>query len=1055
MDKSAKPRKRPGPIHQSPVQNLKRAPPPPPQAGGTLAAFLDNVKPGYSRFTDAFVAHGWEDEADLLYTRVPAHELVSLLKDAGAKLVQMSRIVAALVDLGYPKSYQSHLSYLLFGPMSWLDEVKEGFGMRYGATFASEGFEDAEDLKFSCPNQQKLETILEKAGAAKPQVERITAALVKLTGAPLQQQQPQKDKGRPTPPPPSFGAKESPSSPAATTTSNIWPSQSFANIPAKVIQTTPSTRTRSLTEEDHHLEILRQRSAALAVDVAPEEERSPLNYGGSLNAAAASLWTGPPSAGSRPNRAISKRASSSFGKGAARWSSTSSMEGTKPNGRSSATKKGSSSKIHAAVSPKGMARQEKHAMLSYQWDHQTEVTVIRKMLEARDGAEKIVKQIDRTMDVYSKRPGSAFSDTDGDTDHSSTEDDEEGFSVEDMRGELERLMSDLRVAKYSKGSINPDNMVLDDAWEVAHCEQLAFIDDSTQSKLLVSSRVKGVLEGGSIVDLNLPSDYDAQKMLLNEAGLDADPSDAPPEAAEVTKFCNNLPLAVGMAGRLLKTMSLSIDDDWSGVVAVLKSEFGEGGQARSMENSIIRTSLKSVRGSQHDEVVQLFHAFALVPEDTVCPLEIIGIMFAATGLVLQKGKSRRLQTIPPRLMVRKWLKILIDRSLVLGTVDRPQLHDIVLEYVEAQFTDQECRQAHREVIEKFREATPAGGWSRMGAGTDLTSYYVVHEIEHHISAAWGKEKMKDKVAIGWCSDLWRGKTDAITSAATLHLGYDNLKVFAEDAEAKNDHWRAVRLYTAVISAMYDETGDMTKCKTLLHRLYSELKLCTQDTPELKFDFETIEIDVVLRIIKCWNKDDLDALVSRVPVLLETQAAKADFQSEYTLKIMLEVVPSMMNGDSKEMYQAIRETTLRQIEKTKTIDDPGHINRSRLLEVGYSAIFFDGCAADTSFIDALYGERGCKIEQAYAGYDRDTDHVDCIGLYSIDIFVGAVGDVKALMFFWGEIDRARAMARWHINECAACFATRDVTAEQPTIFMASVFMPEACLLTGLQSEAHTA
>lgn len=406
-------------------------------------------------------------------------------------------------------------------------------------------------------------------------------------------------------------------------------------------------------------------------------------------------------------------------------------------------------------------------------------------------------------------------------------------------------------------------------------------------------------------------------------------------------------------------------------------------------------------------------------------------------------------------MVRKWLKILIDRSLVLGTVDRPQLHDIVLEYVEAQFTDQECRQAHREVIEQFREATPAGGWSRMEAGTDLTSYYVVHEIEHHISAAWGKEKMKDKVAIGWCSDLWRGKTDAITSAATLHLGYDNLKVFAEDAEAKNDHWLAVRLYTAVISALYDETGDIIKCKPLLHRLYSELKLCTQDTPELKFDFETIEIDVVLRIIKCWNKDDLDALISRVPVLLETQAAKADFQSTYTLKIMLEVVPSMMNGDSKEMYQAIRETTLGQIEKTKTIDDPGHINRSRLLEVGYSAIFFDGCAADTSFIDALYGERGCKIEQAYAGYDRDTDHVDCIGLYSIDVFVGAVGDVKALMFFWGEIDRARAMARWHINECAACFATRDVTAEQPTIFMASVFMPEACLLTGLQSEAHTA
>ena len=431
------------------------------------------------------------------------------------------------------------------------------------------------------------------------------------------------------------------------------------------------------------------------------------------------------------------------------------------------------------------------------------------------------------------------------------------------------------------------------------------------------------------------------------------------------------------------------------------------------------------------------------------------MVFAATGLVLQKGKSRRLQTIPPRLMVRKWLKILIDRSLVLGTVDKPQLHDIVLEYVEAQFTEQECRQAHREVVKKFREATPAGGWSRMEAGADLTSYYVVHEIEHHISAAWEKDKMEDKVAIGWCSDLWRGQTDAITSAATLHLGYNKLKVFAEDAEAKNDHWRAVRQYTAVISALFDETGDMSKCSVLLHRMYSELKLCTQDTPELKSDFEKIEIDVVLRLIKCWNPNDLDELMLRVPILLETDAAKNDFQSEFTLKVYLEIVPSMMSGDVQKLFQVTRDSTFRQIEKTKLLTEPGHINRSKILEVGFSSLLFDGCTADARFVDALYGERGCRIEKPYEAYDRDTDHMDMIGLFTIDVISASIGDVKALLFFWGEIDRARAMARWHINECAASFATRDVTAELPTIWMACTFMPEACILTGLQSEAHSA
>ena len=73
---------------------------------------------------------------------------------------------------------------------------------------------------------------------------------------------------------------------------------------------------------------------------------------------------------------------------------------------------------------------------------------------------------------------------------------------------------------------------------------------------------------------------------------------------------------------MLKTMSLGVDGDWRGVVAVLKSEFGEGGQSRSMENSVIRTSLKSIKGSHHAEVVQLFYAFALVRDnlDPTTPL---------------------------------------------------------------------------------------------------------------------------------------------------------------------------------------------------------------------------------------------------------------------------------------------------------------------------------------------------------------------------------------------------------------------------------------------------
>ena len=102
---------------------------------------------------------------------------------------------------------------------------------------------------------------------------------------------------------------------------------------------------------------------------------------------------------------------------------------------------------------------------------------------------------------------------------------------------------------------------------------------------------------------------------------------------------NRLPLAVGMAGAMLKKMSLGVHGDWCGIVAVLRSEFGEGGHARSMENSVIRTSLKSIKGSQQVEAIQLLHAFAIVPEDTPCPLEVLGMMFAAVGKA--RGETKK------------------------------------------------------------------------------------------------------------------------------------------------------------------------------------------------------------------------------------------------------------------------------------------------------------------------------------------------------------------------------------------------------------------------------
>ena len=108
-----------------------------------------------------------------------------------------------------------------------------------------------------------------------------------------------------------------------------------------------------------------------------------------------------------------------------------------------------------------------------------------------------------------------------------------------------------------------------------------------------------------------------------------------------------------------------------------------------------------------------------MPEDTAPPLEVIRMVYEATpstvssemqsGEIHPTSKGRRQKTAAvkkdgatPQILIRKWLKLLIDRSLVLGSVDRPQLHDIVLEFVIAQFKPEELREAQHKLVIRFK-----------------------------------------------------------------------------------------------------------------------------------------------------------------------------------------------------------------------------------------------------------------------------------------------------------------------------------------------------------------
>jgi hypothetical protein len=92
---------------------------------------------------------------------------------------------------------------------------------------------------------------------------------------------------------------------------------------------------------------------------------------------------------------------------------------------------------------------------------------------------------------------------------------------------------DLKIAMAGQSVL----LVLDDAWEPEHIAMLDVIDDMTRSKVLLSSRVRGLLleRADDVVDVGLPTEDEAVSMLLSTAGMKL--ATAPPEAQAIVKYC--------------------------------------------------------------------------------------------------------------------------------------------------------------------------------------------------------------------------------------------------------------------------------------------------------------------------------------------------------------------------------------------------------------------------------------------------------------------------------------------------------------------------------------
>jgi hypothetical protein len=426
-------------------------------------------------------------------------------------------------------------------------------------------------------------------------------------------------------------------------------------------------------------------------------------------------------------------------------------------------------------------------------------------------------------------------------------------------------------------------LVLDDCWDVDVAKHFKWIDPNTNSKILISSRVRNALDGGDIIDVVVPSKMNAGKMLLSTADMDIEALQSRKEVEQIVELCKRLPLTLGIAGKLIKELatgsSMTDTSDWADLVALLKEEFNDTDGSLSVEESVIRASIKSIPKRMRKQVTRLFHGFALVPEDMHVPLPVLGMIFDACTNPDDVDANKKISTVPlSRMHIRNYLKVLIDRSLVLGTVDRPQLHDVMLDYVQTHFAGDKYKASQRRLVESLRKAdrSPASA----------TGKYMLLCIKYHITESHDSNWERSPQAMSWLEDHTHGVQDVVATSAASILPTEAL---ATECEADKRWWQAALRWNAFAAVKSAEAGTNTGGNEYLKLAVNAsanvvifprdsssatTAVATVASSVSQFDLDSFDMYALNTILLAWDPADLAMFFERIGTLLGTEAAQS-------------------------------------------------------------------------------------------------------------------------------------------------------------------------------------
>jgi hypothetical protein len=538
--------------------------------------------------------------------------------------------------------------------------------------------------------------------------------------------------------------------------------------------------------------------------------------------------------------------------------------------------------------------------------------------------------------------------------------------------------------------------VLDDCWDAEVANHFKWIDPNTNSKILISSRVHNVLDGGDIIDVTVPSQIDAIKMLLSTAGMDIEALKSRAEVAQVAELCKRLPLTIGIAGKLIKEIttgsSMTDASDWADVVELLHTELNDPDGDLSIEESVIRASIKSIPTKVRKQVTRLFYGFALVPEDMHVPLPVLGMIFDVCGNVNDGKSSKKSSTNKPisRMHIRNYLKVLINRSLVLGTVDRPQLHDVMLEFVKKELAGEVYKAAQRQLVDAFRKMDRSQA--------SATGKYMQLCIKHHITDSYDEMWGKSPQAMSWLEDHVKGVQDGVAISTAFVL--PDVEALAKEAEALENWWPAALRWNSLgLSKIATAGWAGGGYEYFEHAVKASANIVMPnvgdgDTSEsfTQFDLDYFNLKAMSTLVLSWSGDALAAYGEKITLLAATDAGKSNPVLLMRVCFVVDWFAGLLSGNNDQYTAACWKVTSMLIdlsdESTDAYSRLTQDERDSVNPFGVALACFGGDAmlrAEGFTLDS-FGPNGDKLVEWFNAYDYDKHHTYSGSLFSVDTMI---------------------------------------------------------------------